>query len=124
MIDIVALIALCKLANDSKNKALEEYKKRKISDTEKELLIAAAPVGEFLYMHVDEADWIRIGSINFPPDISGDPAIGERYYEAFGNLCKRGYIRHIVDRLFTLTSIGFEKARELAQKKNKSMGHR
>ena len=56
MIDIVALAAsLCKLAIDGTDKALEEYKKTKFSDAEKELLVAAAKDGEFQVIHVNEA---------------------------------------------------------------------
>jgi len=121
MMDIVALAALCKLAIDGGNKILEEYKKRKLSEAEKELLITAAKDGEFLIMHVDgPPDWIRVGKKDFgfvPPD--GDPAIAAKYQDAFKNLCKRAYIEYDTGILFRLTYAGFEKARELAKKSKK-----
>ena len=116
MIDIAALASICKLAIEGGNRVLEEYKKRKLSEAEKELLIAAAQLGEFHIMSANEIpDWIRVGRKNFPEDISGDPAITEKYHEAFESLCKRGYIRHDVGILFRLTSKGFEKARQIAK---------
>ncbi|MBA7599084.1 hypothetical protein ES703_06111 [subsurface metagenome] len=118
--EIIALASLCKLAIEGGTKVLEEYKKRKLSEAEKELLIAAAQLGEFQIMSADEVpDWIRVGRKNFPEDIAGDPAIAEKYHDAFESLCKRGYIRHDVGILFRLTSKGFEKARELAGKNKK-----
>jgi hypothetical protein len=121
MIDIAALAALCKLAIEGGNKALEEYKKGKLSEAEKELLIAVAKDGEFNVMHVDEApDWIRVGGKDLgfvPPD--GDPAIAAKYQGAFKNLCKRAYIEYDTGSLFRLTDIGFKKARELAVKNKK-----
>ena len=120
MIDIVALVSLCKLAIEGRNKVLEEYKKRKLSEAEKELLIAAAKDGEFLIMHVDERpDWIRVGRKDFPDDITGDPAIAEKYHHAFESLCKRSYIRYDDGILFRLTDAGFKKARQLARKTDK-----
>jgi len=118
MIDIVALAALCKLAIEGGNKALEAYKKKKLSEAEKELLIAAAKDGEFYIIHVDgHPDWIRVVRKNFPDDITGDPAIAEKYHDAFESLCKRAYIRHDDGILFRLTYTGFEEARSLAAAK-------
>jgi hypothetical protein len=121
MMDIVALAIICKLAIDGGNKVLEEYKKRKFSEAERELLIAAAKDGEFPIMHVDEVpDWIRVGGKDFgfvPPD--GDFAIAAKYQGAFKNLCKRAYIEYDTGSLFRLTDIGFDKARELAGKNKK-----
>ncbi len=120
MIDIVALTSLCKLAIEGGSKVLEEYKKKKLSEAEKELLIAAAKDGEFLVMHVNEApDWIRVGRKNFLDDTADDPAVAAKYNDAFTSLCKRSYIRHKVGDLFMLTGIGFEKARQLAHKTDK-----
>ena len=120
MIDIVALAALCKLAIEGGNKVLEEYKKKKLSEAEKELLIAAAKDGEFQVMHVNEApDWIRVGRKNFLDDKADDPAIAAKYVDAFTNLCKRGYIKHDNGILFRLTYAGFEKACQLARKTDK-----
>ena len=125
MIDIVALASLCKLAIEGGNKVLEEYKNKKLSAAEKELLIAAAKDGEFQVIHVNEApDWIRAGKKNFPEDIAGDPAIAAKYNDAFTSLCKRGYIKHDHGILFRLTYAGFEKARQLASKTDKKKANK
>ena len=120
MIDIVALASLCKLAIEGGNKVLEEYKKRTLSEAEKELLIAAAKLGEFYILSVEEVpNWVRVGRKNFCDDIAGDPAIAAKYLDAFTSLCKRGYIKHDDGILFRLTYAGFEKARQLASKTDK-----
>ena len=126
MIDIVALASsLCKLAIEGGNKVLEEYKKKKLSEAEKELLIAAAKDGEFLLMHTNELpNWVRVGRIDFLDNKAGDPAIAAKYVDAFTNLCKRGYIRHEVGDLFMLTGIGFKKARQLARKTDKKKANK
>jgi len=112
------IIALCKLAIEGGDKVLEEYKKRRFSETEKELLIAAAKDGEFLILSADEVpDWIRVGKRIFPADITGDPAIAAECHDAFESLCKRAFVRHDGGRLFKLTSKGFVKARQLAATK-------
>jgi hypothetical protein len=122
MIDIVALASLCKLAIEG---GLEEYKRRKLSEAEKELLIAAAKDGEFQVIHVNEApDWIRVGRKNFPEDIAGDPAIAAMYEDAFTSLCKRAYIKHDHGILFRLTHTGFQKARQLASKIDKKKANK
>jgi len=110
MIDVASLIALCKTAS----KSIESYKKKKLSDAERELLIAAAQQGTFHISHVAEisGNWVSTGGRDFLD--SGDPAFAARYLEAFGKLCKRGYIVHESGDLFMLTGTGFKKARELA----------
>ncbi len=125
MIDIVALASLCKLAIEGGNKLLEEYKKKKLSEAEKELLIAAAKDGEFQVMHVNEApDWIRVGGKDFLDDTAGDPAIAAKYNDAFASLCKRNYIKHDDGILFRLTYAGFEKARQLARETDKKKANK
>ena len=120
MIDIIALAALCKEAIEGGNKVLEEYKKKKLSEAEKELLIAAAQLGEFLLMHTNElTNWVRVGRKDFVDNKTGDPAIAAKYLDAFTSLCKRSYIRHEVGDLSMLTGIGFEKARQLARETDK-----
>jgi hypothetical protein len=117
MLDIAALAALCELAIKGGNKALEEYKKRKYSNTEKELLIAAAKDGKFHVLRLNEGDFIKVGNKNFPDDESRDLVYDfERYYEAFESLCKRGFIRYEGGELFILTRSGFDKARQLVAK--------
>ena len=117
MIDIGALASLCKLAIEGGNKVLEEFKRRKLSAAEKELLIAAAKDGEFQVMHVNEGpDWIRVGRRNFPEDTASDPVIAAMYEDAFTSLCKRGYVKTDKGILFRLTYAGFEKARQVTSK--------
>jgi len=120
MVDILTLASLCKLAIEGGNKVLEEYKRRKLSEAEKELLIAAAEDGEFLVIHLNEVpNSIRVGRKDFIDHKAGDPAIAAKYFDAFTNLCKRGYIEHDDGILFRLTYAGFEKARQLASKTDK-----
>jgi len=120
MVDILTLASLCKLAIEGGNKVLEEYKRRKLSEAEKELLIAAAEDGEFLVIHLNEVpNSIRVGGKDFIDHKAGDPAIAAKYFGAFTNLCKRGYIEHDDGILFRLTYAGFEKARQLASKTDK-----
>jgi len=118
VIDIIALAALCKSAIEGGNRLLEEFKKRRLSEAERELLVAAAEDGEFHIIQVNEApDCIRAGEKHFPDDIAGDPAITEKYHDAFESLCKRGHLRHDDGILFRLTYAGFEKARQLVAAK-------
>ena len=120
MVDILPLASLCKLAIEGGNKVLEEYKRRKLSEAEKELLIAAAEDGEFLVIHLNEVpNSIRVGRKDFIDHKAGDPAIAAKYFDAFTNLCKRGYIEHDDGILFRLTDAGFDKARQLASKTDK-----
>lgn len=117
---LASLAQLCKLAIEGGNKVLEEHKKRKLSEAEKELLIAAAQLGEFHIMSADGVpNWVRVGRKNLPEDIAGDPAIAAMYVDAFTSLCKRAYIKHDGGILFRLTYAGFEKARQLASKSDK-----
>ncbi len=114
--DIPSLMTLCKLAVGGVDKAIQEYKKRKFSEPEKQLLIAAAQKGEFYVLSADGVpDWIRIERKSFPSDIGSDPADSAKYHDAFEGLCKRGFIRHEGGILFRLTSLGFKTARKLAK---------
>ena len=123
MIDILALASLCKSAIEGGNKVREEYKRRKLSEAEKELLIAAAEDGEFLVIQLNEVpNFIRAGGKDFIDHKAGDPAIAAMYEDAFTNLCKRGYIKPDEGFLFRLTYAGFEKARQLASKTDKKKG--
>ncbi len=113
MIDVASLVAVCQLVISGGNKAIKEIAKKKLSETEKELMIAAAKNGEFYILSVDELpNWVRIERKDFC-DVN-DPAIATKYLYAFKNLCERGYIYHDNGILFRLTSAGFEKARKLA----------
>jgi len=125
IIILASLASLCKLAIEGTDKALEEYKRRKLSEAEKELLIAAARDGEFCVMHLNEVpNWIRAGGKDFIDHKAGDPAIATKYLDAFTNLCKRGYINHVDGILFRLTYPGFEKARQLAGKTDKKKANK
>ena len=116
MVDIVSLVALCQAALAGGSKVIEQYKKTKLSEAEKELLIAAAKKGEFQLLSVDQIPgiWVRANGKDFLD--TGDPAFAAKYLEAFRNLCERGYIVHEGGHLFMLSGTGFEKARELAKK--------
>ena len=106
-------ISLCQIAVKGGRKAIEQYKKKKLSEAEEELMITAAKRGEFYILSVDEVpNWVRIERKDFY-DVN-DPAIAIKYLDAFKNLCERGYIYHDGGILFRLTSIGFKKARKLA----------
>jgi hypothetical protein len=125
MIDIGALAWLCKLANEGGDKVLEQYKKRKFSEAEKKLLIAAAKNGEFRVMSADGVpNWIMVGGKTFPQDITGDPANFAKYSDAFENLCRRAFIRYDGGDLFRLTDAGFEKSRQLASKSDKKKANK
>lgn len=105
------LIGLCQEAI----KGVKESKKKKLSETEKELLIAAKEKGEFLVLSVDEVpDWVLVGEKHFSDNETNDPQIAIKYMEAFKNLCNRGYISFDGGHQFMLTVSGFKKARALA----------
>lgn len=105
-------ISLCEMAV---KKGVEQYKKKKLSEAEKELLKTASKNGEIYILSVDGApDWVRIEKENYC-DVN-DPAFTIKYLDAFKNLCERGYIYHDGGILFRLTSAGFEIARKLSAK--------
>ncbi len=117
MIDIASLVALCQLALAGGNKAkkkIEMRRKRKLSDAERELLIAAASEGTFLFISLDQGTWIRAEGQDFPATEDADPALTAAYIKAFKHLCERGYIEHDSGMLFRLTVAGFKEARRLA----------
>jgi hypothetical protein len=116
MIDIASLITLCKTVGDALKTGkgvVEALQKKKLSDQERELLLAAAKKGEFFLTSVDQipGTWIRVDGRDFVE--AGDPAVAARYMEAFRSLCERGYVRHEGGHLFMLTGSGFDKARSL-----------
>lgn len=112
MSEIVVLINLC----DRASKAIKQYKKKKLSNEEKELLISALPTGVFCILSEDQSPCylIRIGGKDFQNE--KDPAYAAKFREAFKSLCERGYIIHESGRLFMLTGSGFAKAKKLAKK--------
>ena len=115
MIDLASLVMLCQTALAGGSKVIESYKKR-LSEAERELLIAAAQQGTFHLLSIDQipGTWVRAGGKDFLDTETSDPAFAAKYLEAFRNLCERGYIVHEGGHLFMLTGSGFEKARELA----------
>jgi len=116
MIDIASLMALCQTSLAGGSKVIEQYKKTKLSEAEKELLIATAKKGEFRLLSVDQipGTWVRTDGKDFLD--TGDTAFAAKYLEAFKSLCERGYIVHEGGHLFMLSGTGFEKARKLAKK--------
>jgi len=116
MIDLASLVMLCQTALAGGSKVIEGYKKKRLSEAERELLIAAAQQGTFRILCVDQipGSWVRAGGKDFLNTKTSDPAFAAKYLEAFRNLCERGYIVHEGGHLFMLTGSGFKKARELA----------
>ena len=114
MIDIASLITLCQTALSLGSKFIEVQRRKKLSDAERELLIAAAQQGTFHILSVAEVSgtWVRARGKDFLD--ASDPAFAARYLEGFRNLCERGYIVHESGVLFMLNDSGFKKARELA----------
>lgn len=116
MIDVTSLVAVCQLVLSGGNKAIKEIAKKKLSDTEKELMMTAAKDGEFYVLSADGVpSWLRVDKKDFCDIKTQDPAISTKYMYAFKNLCERGYIEHDGGILFRLTHPGFEKARQLAK---------
>jgi hypothetical protein len=125
MIGIPTLALLCKSAIEGGSKVLQEYKRRKLSEAEKELLIAGAKDGKFRVPSADGVqNWIMVGGKTFPQDITGDPANFAKYYDAFENLCRRAFIRYDGGDLFRSTDAGFEKSRQLASKSDKKKANK
>jgi len=124
MMEIAGLVTLCQAVLAGGDKVLEAYRKRRLSEEEKELMIAAAPQGQFLYMTVNEipGPWVRVGNRDFCDTETNDPAYAAKYIEALEGLIKHGYIRHEVGHLFMLTVTGFKKARELTSRSSSSKG--
>ena len=115
---VEACVALCQAAREG-GKAVEEYKRGRLSEAENELLKASAHHGKFLLMSLNEipGPWVRVENKDFLD--TNDPAYAAKYVEAFKRLCRRDYIYHVDGCLFMLTRSGFEKARELVRKKQR-----
>ena len=114
MIDVASLVSLCRAVLAGGSKAIEAYRKRKLSEEESELLVAASQTGEFHLLSVAQlaGTWVRAGGKDFLDQI--DPARAAKFLEAFRSLCERGYIVHEGGVLFMLTGSGFDRARDLA----------
>jgi uncharacterized protein YjhX (UPF0386 family) len=96
---------------------LRRWSRRKLSDREREILFECAQEGE-LYILKDDAfgSRVRAGKKDFLEQT--DPAVQERYLEAFQLLSQRGFIRHEDGDFYRLTSRGFERARQIAKEKS------
>ena len=82
---------------------------------EAEILISAADRGEITIHSSDQhGQWVCAGSRHFWDD--KDRAILVRYLEALKSLCRRGLAAYDEGNLYTLTSAGFEIARNLVQR--------
>ena len=66
---VVSLISLCKTAANSGSIVLEKYRKKKLSDEEKKLLVSASADGEFYILAMgDGIPWLRVGGVDFVDD--------------------------------------------------------
>lgn len=115
MLDIAALITLCETVLAGGSKVFEAYRKKKLSEEEKKLLIAVSKRGQFCLISVAQlpGTWVRADDKNFSDQ--NDPAYAAKFIEAFRSLCERGYIIHKGGESFMLTGSGFDKARALAK---------
>lgn len=113
MIDIATLITICQAALTGGSKVLEKYQSKKLSNEEKELLIAASKNGRIHLLSVEQISgtWVRAGGIDFVKE--NDPSYTSAYLEAFHSLCKRGFVAHEKGILFILSGAGFKKSKEL-----------
>lgn len=110
MINLISnLKDFCVLAKNGKDLANKIF----LSGTQKELLRAAAQIGEFHILNADTIAYpiIRAGGIDMGDE--NDPSSLAKYHEGFVQLCKLGYIEHSGGQVFRLTAFGFEKARSL-----------
>lgn len=116
MINITSLISLCETVLAGGSKVAKVYIKKKFTQEEKNLLVAASKEGKFLFLSVNQISgaWVRADSKDFLDDV--DSAYAAIHLEAFQSLCNRGYIVHDTNKLFMLTGSGFKKARELAKR--------
>jgi hypothetical protein len=112
MIEITALITICKSALSGGSALYDRYRKRAFSSEEHELLINAAREGCFYILHTSiYGSWVRAGTKDFFQQ--SDRAYQAFYMDAFRSLCQRGYVVHEGGHLSVLTGAGFRKAREL-----------
>ncbi len=116
MINIASLISLCETVLAGGNKAADIYRKKKFTQEEKNLLVAASKEGKFHFLSVDQIPgvWVRADSKDFLDD--EDSVYAAIHLEAFQSLCSRGYVVHGTGKLFMLTGSGFKKAGELAKR--------
>jgi hypothetical protein len=113
MIELSALVTICKEAVKLGAEALKKRQAANLSQEEKDLLIAASSNGEF---HVITGERIpsaviRAGGLDFPKII--EPAACAKYVGAFRELCRRHYVEHDSGVLFNLTAAGFARAEDI-----------
>lgn len=85
MIDLASLVMLCQTVLAGGSKVIEDYKKKRLSEAERELLIAAAQQGTFHLSSVDQipGTWVEAGGKAFRDTETSDPAFAAKYLEAF-----------------------------------------
>ena len=116
MVDLITLVTICKEALAGRNKVVNIFRKRRLTEEEKELLVATYKgKGKFYFCSIDAipGGWIRAGSKEFLDN--KDYAYNAKYLEAFRFLCERGYVEHKSGKLFMLTSSGYKRAMKLAK---------
>jgi hypothetical protein len=118
--ELTAIIAICKTALDAGSEAITiggqvyaAIRARRFSEREKELLVHASRKGDFCYLRTSRhGHWVRAGTKDLFD--RADRAHQAHYIDAFVSLCQRGIVRHEGGRLFRLTGVGFDKARNFA----------
>lgn len=115
MSELMTLITMCKTALSRGHKVGSTYRKGRLTEEEKQLLVAAfEEMGTFHFCSIEAIPgaWIRAGSKRFLD--KKDHTYNARYLEAFQSLCERGYVEHRTGKLFVLTGFGYEKATRLS----------
>lgn len=114
--EVVAAIRIAKAGG----RKLLEYRQRRLSEEEKELLVRAYEHnGEFqLFSTNDIPRWIRVGGKHYVDENHPEDYIYvEKYYGAFNSLCERGYVDHLGGTLFRLNYDGIQEAEKLVKKR-------
>ncbi len=114
MASIPELISACTAALKSAPGLLKEIQAHRLTREQEDLLVKAQKIGSFHVFDFEQClvPIVRAGTSTFaePEDV----AACTRYYEAFLQLCERGYVRHQSDKLFTLTDAGRVRAGRLS----------
>ena len=120
MLEITEIIGAIRIAKADGSKLLE-YRRKRLSDEEKEMLIAAYQAdGMFtVFSHNQMSRYVRAGKSDFYDTSNRENYIySERFYGAFKSLCQRGYVDNIGKTVFQLNFEGVQKAEELLKKGN------
>ena len=112
--EVMEYVTLAKVVITGGAAAWTTFRARTLSRYEKDLLRAAADSGQFALLTAAQLPGpiVRAGAVTFP-DHDGAPALDALYRDAFERLIRRGYVEHIIDQRFSLTSAGFARARTL-----------